>query len=75
MLCDKVNRKFFNCLDVLTTCSDTKMLRSGNFCADRRQTKPIILSLAHVYGVKIYGGGGGGLIHDGGILVGHYGIL
>ena len=41
----------FNCFVMLTDCSDAKMSRSVDFCADRQQTKLIILPLAHAHGV------------------------
>ena len=38
---------------VLTSRLDAQISRSGDFPADRRQTKPIALPLAHAHGVKI----------------------
>ena len=43
----------FDCLVVLTDCSDAEMSRSSDFCANRWQTKPIALPLAHVHGKNI----------------------
>ena len=37
---------------VLTSLSDAYISRSGDFCGDDRQTKPIALPLAHARGVK-----------------------
>ena len=41
----------FQQFHVLTTRSGAEISRSGDFCVDDRQTKPIILSLAHAHGV------------------------